>query len=185
MILSDQDIRKELDSGRLVIQNLKDLEVQLQPSSLDVRLSNEFSLLKRPPGASSLKVDEDSTSWFKTFHQDCITLLPKDFLLASTIEYVKVPDDMVVQVEGRSSLGRLGIIVHATAGYIDPGFEGNITLEMCNLSPVPIQLKADMRIGQLVFHKMSSPAEKPYGPDRGSKYGGSQGVVPSKIHLDD
>ena len=111
-------------------------------------------------------------------------LHPGEFALAHTAEFVKIPPDLVARVEGRSSLGRLAIVVHATAGFIDPGFEGTITLELSNLGRAAVKLYSGMRIGQLVFHTMTSPAERPYGIGRGSKYQGQRGAVPSRSGQD-
>ncbi|MFB6185717.1 MAG: dCTP deaminase, partial [Halobacteriaceae archaeon] len=111
-------------------------------------------------------------------------LHPGDFVLGTTIEEVKIPPDLIAHVEGRSSLGRLAIVVHATAGLADPGYEGQITLELSNLGSAPVSLTPGMRISQLTFTELSSPAQRPYGPDRGSKYQGQEGPQPSKIQSD-
>ena len=189
MILSDRDIKKRLDDESIVIDPLTDPELQIQPASVDLRLGHEFVVYKLPHVACIDTRDPESTEGYtEEVHiedGDHFILHPGEFVLGSTYEWVQVPDDLVARVEGRSSIGRLAVVVHATAGFIDPGFEGRITLELSNLGRVAVKLYPGSRISQLVFHEMSSPAERPYGPDRGSKYFGQEGPVVSRIQDDD
>lgn len=169
MILSDKDITRELAIGNLKIDPLDDPALQIQPASVDLRLSGTV-IRENYPRQETFDIGEE------------IVLYPQEFILASVYEKVTIPDYLVAQIEGRSSIGRKGILVHATAGYIDPGFEGNITLEMFNLSRNRVTLVVGSRVAQLVIHRMSTPSARPYGKDRGSKYVGkdSEGTVPSK-----
>lgn len=153
MILSDRTIKEYLDEGRISIEpsSLRDI----QPASMDLRLSNEFRI---PEKNYIIK-------------GNTYTLYPGEFILGSTQEYIKIPDDIVARVEGRSSMGRLGVTMHITAGFIDPGFEGRITLEIANLGNSPVRLCAGQRVCQIVFETMTTPASIPYGHEaRDSKY---------------
>ena len=184
MILSDIDIKKEIKSGRLRITPFD--KNSIQPASLDVKMGSEFRIFKNTQKAF-LDVKEpadDYMEFIKIPNGKPLIVHPGEFLLGTTIEKIKLPNDLVGQLNGRSSLGRIGIIVHATAGFIDPGFEGYITLEMTNLANIPIMLYPGMRIGQIAFTRMSSAAEKPYGPSRGSKYSGQVGPTISRIWKD-
>jgi len=164
MILSDNDIAKHLSVSSLVISPIQ--ENQIQPASVDLRLDRYL-------------LDEDGEKI--DIFDESYMLQPGEFLLGSTIEYVEIPDFLVGRVDGRSSIGRLGVMVHITAGYIDPGFCGNITLEICNISKKPFELKYDSRICQLVLNLLTEPCHRPYGTDGlGSKYHCSDGVVASK-----
>jgi dCTP deaminase len=207
MILSDGDIRRRLEKGDLVVEPLDDPELQIQPASLDMRLGREFLEFKNTnlpcihptsgaemgeyvtktkvghPGQSQL------TEWAeeepdRTIEQDEFILHPGDFVLGTTKERVEIPDDLIAHVEGRSSLGRLAIVVHATAGIVDPGYNGQITLELSNLGKAPVALKPDMRISQLTFTELKNRAEVPYGAERGSKYQGQTGPQASRIEGD-
>jgi dCTP deaminase len=190
MILSDRDIMQSITAGELTIEHVEDFRAQLQPASFDVRLSAELMRF-----APSVGVEIDtraglSVGAMKRSVVDPVEgfiLDPGEFLLASTVERVSLPNNLVAAVNGRSSLGRLGVVVHATAGYIDPGFSGHVTLELFNMGPRPVRLYAGQRVAQLVFYLTITPCERPYGPDRGSKYHGehSRGVVASKVHRDD
>lgn len=209
MILSDGDIRRRLELGDLVIDPIDDPELQIQPASVDLRLGREFLTFKqsnipciRPergtdigryvrqttiPGSSNgqqtlREFEQDDT--VKQDVQDEFVLHPGDFVLGTTKERVAIPADLIAHVEGRSSLGRLAIVVHATAGIVDPGYEGQITLELSNLGTAPVALTPDMRIAQLTFTELSSPAERPYGVERGSKYQGQSGPQASRIEHD-
>lgn len=188
MILSDRELRARLESGSIVIETLEDPEVQIQPASIDLRLSSTFVVYRLPhvpcidprdPGTVNQYTEAVEIAPDASF-----VLQPGEFALGSTIEKVKVPTDLVARVEGRSSIGRMAIVVHATAGFIDPGFEGRITLELSNLGRCAVKLYPGMRISQIVFHQMTSPAERPYGPGRNSKYQGQEGPVPSRIAID-
>ncbi len=184
MILSDIDIKKEIKSKNLLISPFDPKAVQ--PASLDVKMASEFRIFKNStkPYLDVKEPADDFMELIKIKKGDPIIIHPGEFLLGTTIEKVKIPNDMVAQLNGRSSLGRLGIIVHATAGFIDPGFEGFVTLEITNVATLPIALYPGMRIGQLSFTRLSSPAENPYSPKRGSKYSGQVGPTTSRIWRD-
>ncbi|AWB27762.1 dCTP deaminase [Halococcoides cellulosivorans] len=189
MILSDGDIRRRLDSGTLEIEPLADPDLQIQPASVDLRLGREFLEFRHtnipcihPDSEQEVAdyVDETRVDSGEEF-----ILHPGDFVLGTTVERVTVPDDLIAHVEGRSSLGRLAVVVHATAGLCDPGFEGKITLELSNLGTAPVALTPEMRISQLTFTQLTNPAERPYGEERGSKYQGQTGPQASRIQSDD
>ena len=188
MILSDRDIRARLEQGDRQIEPLDDPELQIQPASVDLRLAAEFIVYKLPhvpvidPRAPETL--ESYTSPIRIAEGEPFVLHPGEFALGSTIERVRIPHDLVARVEGRSSFGRLAVVVHATAGFIDPGFEGQITLELSNLGRCAVLLYPGTRISQVVFHTMTSPAERPYGPARGSKYHGQVGPVMSRVNRD-
>ncbi|WP_318570241.1 dCTP deaminase [Salinigranum marinum] len=189
MILSDTDLLARLRGGDLVVEPLDDPDLQVQPASIDVRLGREFLEFQRAnipcihPN-SEAEVDEYVSETIVDEGNEFI-LHPGDFVLGTTKERVEVPPDLVAQVEGRSSLGRLAVVVHATAGFIDPGFRGKITLELSNLGTAPVALTPGMRISQLVFTEMKSPATRPYGTERGSKYQDQTGPQASRIGGDD
>lgn len=187
MILSDRDIRERLARGDLVVDPLEDPDVQVQPASIDLRLSNEFLVFRNPhvPYIDPRGPPQDLTEPLTVPEGGALVLHPGEFVLGSTLERVRIPPDLVARVEGRSSMGRLAVVVHATAGFIDPGFEGRITLELSNLGRVAVALHPGMRISQIVLHEMRSPAQRPYGsPGRGSKYQGQSGPVASRIRDD-
>ncbi|MFB6134502.1 MAG: dCTP deaminase [Halanaeroarchaeum sp.] len=188
MILSDGDILERLEEGDLVIEPLGDVALQVQPASVDVRLGREFLEFQRANIPSihpnSENETEDYTSATVIDDEREFILHPGDFVLATTKERVEIPPDLVAQVEGRSSLGRLAVITHATAGFVDPGFRGRITLELSNLGTAPVALTPEMRIAQLVFTELKNPAEKPYGEERGSKYQDQTGPEASRIQGD-
>ncbi len=188
MILSDRDIKKYIEEGRIKIHPLPDFEIQLGPASLDVRLDNIFRVFNHnqipyidPKNKSTF---ENLTEVVKVEENKPFVLQPGQFILASTLEEVELPDDIGARIEGRSSWGRLGIIVHSTAGYIDPGFKGKITLEMSNIGMLPVLLYPGMRICQLSFEKLSSPAQKPYPQKKDAKYFGDRLPQESKIYKD-
>ncbi len=188
MILSDKDLRARLESGQIVIDPLLDPEVQIQPASIDLRLSSSFIVYRLPHvpciDPRDPKTVENYTEQIEIADGDAFVLQPGEFALGSTVERVKVPSDLVARVEGRSSIGRLAVVVHATAGFVDPGFEGRITLELGNLGRCAVKLYPGMRVSQIVFHQLLSPSERPYGPDRSSKYQGQSGPVTSRIGRD-
>jgi dCTP deaminase len=195
MVLSDRDIREMLEHGMLKVEPLEDLERQLQPCSIDLRLGSQFTFYRQrdlacSPGRTHppLRIGIDDPSEMMVtdeFSENLLTsLYPGEFILASTIESVTLPDFILGRVDGRSSIARLGICCHITAGFIDPGFSGQITLEMFNFSPVPIYLTPGMRICQISFELLSTPADRPYGAARGSKYIGQRGPTPSRIQQD-
>jgi dCTP deaminase len=188
MILSDGDLRARLEEGDLVVDPLDDPDLQIQPSSIDLRLGHEFVTYRTthvpyidPQDAST---QNEYTDRVEVDEGDTFILHPGEFALASTLERIELPDDLVAFVEGRSSLGRLAIVVHATAGLCDPGFEGRITLELSNLGKVPVALHPRMRISQIVLHEMKSPAQRPYGSERGSKYQGQERPELTRIQRD-
>ena len=185
MILSDTDIARRLEAGDLVIDPLDDPELQIQPASVDLRLGTEFLEFRRTNipcihPDSEREVDEYVTETVVE-DGDAFILHPGDFVLGTTAERVEIPPDLLAHVEGRSSLGRLAIVVHATAGLCDPGYRGQITLELSNLGAAPVALRPGMRVSQLTFTELSSPAERPYGSGRGSKYQDQTGPQASKI----
>ena len=188
MILSDVDLKQRLDSGDIVVEPLGDPELQIQPASIDLRLSDQFAVYKLPHlpfiDAREAKDLERYTTQITIPEGDAFTLHPGEFALGCTLETIKVPPDLVARVEGRSSIGRIAVVVHATAGFIDPGFEGQITLEFANLGRCAVRLYPGMRISQIVFHTMVTPSERPYGAARGSKYQGQRGPVASRIGND-
>jgi dCTP deaminase len=188
MILSDADILDRLAEGDLVIEPLEDVDLQVQPASVDLRLGREFLEFQHAnipcihPN-SEQEVDE----YVAETHVDEggeFILHPGDFVLGTTVERVEIPPDLIAHVEGRSSLGRLAIVVHATAGLCDPGFSGKITLELSNLGTAPVALTPGMRISQLTFTELKTPADRPYGEERGSKYQDQSGPQASKIQGD-
>lgn len=181
MLLSDRDIRAELASGRVVLDPLDDDMVQ--PSSIDVRIDRYFRLFdnhKYPVIDPALEQPE-LTRLVDVAQDDAFVLHPGEFVLASTYEVVTLPDDVAARLEGKSSLGRLGLLTHSTAGFIDPGFSGHVTLELSNVATLPIKLWPGMKIGQLCFFRLSSPAEHPYGTgSSGSRYQGQRGPTASR-----
>lgn len=187
-ILSDKTIKEYLEKGKIVIDPLKD-EQQIQPSSVDMRLGDEFKVFKviRKPYIDP-KDEEDIAEYMESStvpEGEAFIIHPNEFALATTQEYVKVPDDLVARVEGRSSMGRLGVTMHVTAGYVDPGFEGRITLEISNIGAMPVALYPGQRVCQLVFETMTTPAELPYGhPKRNSKYMKQLKPESSRVKLD-
>ena len=187
-ILSDKSIKKYLDEGKIGIEPLLDKK-QIQPSSVDMRLGNEFKVFKviRKPYIDP-KDEEDIASYMESSsvnEGNAFIIHPNEFALATTLEYVKVPDDLVARVEGRSSMGRLGVTMHVTAGFIDPGFEGKITLEISNIGAMPVALYPGQRVCQIVFETMTTPSELPYGhPDRNSKYMHQTKPESSRVKLD-
>jgi dCTP deaminase len=181
MILSDRTIREELDAGRIIIDPLD--ESCIQPSSVDLRLDRLFRVfLNHTMPVIDVKEDlEDLTRLVEIGEGEAFILHPGEFVLGSTYEKVSLPDDLVGRIEGKSSLGRLGLLIHSTAGFIDAGFSGHITLELSNVANLPITLYPGMKIGQVSFLRMTTPADVPYGSARvGSKYQGQRGPTPSR-----
>ena len=181
VILSDRDLRTEINDGRIIIEPFD--EACVQPSSIDVKVSHLFRVFRNHSTAVlDVKKDlTDLTELVEVPEGEAFMLHPGEFALGSTLERVAVPTDLVARVEGKSSLGRLGLVIHSTAGFIDAGFDGHITLELANLANLPITLYPGMKIGQISFIKMTSPAEKPYGSGaKGSKYQGQRGPTPSR-----
>ena len=188
MILSDTDLLERLGEGELVVDPIDDLDTQVQPASIDMRLGSEFLEFQRTniPCIHPNRADEVDEYVRETYVEegDEFILHPGDFVLGTTKERVEIPPDLVATVEGRSSLGRLAIIIHATAGFIDPGFSGQITLELSNLGAAPVALSPGMRVSQIVFTELKSPSTRPYGSERGSKYQNQAGPRASKIQDD-
>jgi dCTP deaminase len=184
MLLSDRDIRAEVQAGRVVLEPFDGAMVQ--PSSIDVRLDRFFRVFEnhRYPHIDPAAEQPDLTRLVETVGDEPFVLHPGEFVLASTYEVVSLPDDIAARLEGKSSLGRLGLLTHSTAGFIDPGFSGHVTLELSNVATLPITLWPGMKIGQLCFFRLSSPAEHPYGSAvHGSRYQGQRGPTPSRSHL--
>jgi dCTP deaminase len=181
MVLSDRTIRRLLEEGRVGIEPYE--EELLQPSSVDVRVDRFFRVFNnaRYPFIDVKREMEDLTSLVEVSPDEPFILHPGEFVLGSTLERVTLPDDLVARLEGKSSLGRLGLLIHSTAGFIDPGFDGHVTLELSNVANLPITIYPGMKIGQLSFVQMSEPAETPYGAGAlGSKYQGQRGPTPSR-----
>ncbi len=183
MLLSDRDIRSEIDAGRVKVDPFDPGLVQ--PSSIDVRLDRFFRVFEnhKYPHIDPSVEQPDLTRLVETNGEDAFVLHPGEFVLASTYEVVSLPDDIASRLEGKSSLGRLGLLTHSTAGFIDPGFSGHVTLELSNVATLPIKLYPGMKIGQLCMFRLSSPAEHPYGSaGYGSRYQGQRGPTPSRSH---
>lgn len=174
MILSDKTILKMLDEKSLVIEPVT--KEQIQPASVDIRLGNTFSIVDDTPSGI---ITLDSSISYKTITTDTYLILPGQFVLATTMEYFELPDDLTAFVEGRSSLGRMGLFIQ-NAGWVDPGFKGEITLELFNANRCAIELKAGRRVGQLVFAQMDDHALNPYN----GKYQGQKGATGSRVFMD-
>jgi dCTP deaminase len=181
MLLSDRDLVGEIKSGRLGLEPFEPALVQ--PSSIDVRLDRWFRVFNnsRYTHIDPARQQDDLTSLREVPDGEPFVLHPTEFVLASTLEVVTLPDDLAGRLEGKSSLGRLGLLTHSTAGFIDPGFSGHVTLELSNVANLPIMLWPGMKIGQLCLFRLSSPAEHPYGSAiYGSRYQGQRGPTPSR-----
>jgi dCTP deaminase len=184
VLLSDGDLRKELQSGRLGLEPFDD--VMVQPSSVDVRLDRFFRVFNntRYTHIDPRQQQDDLTTMVEAEDDEPFVLHPGEFVLGSTFEAVRLPDDLAGRLEGKSSLGRLGLLTHSTAGFIDPGFTGHITLELSNVANLPITLWPGMKIGQLCLFRLTSAAEHPYGSQKaGSRYQGQRGPTPSRAYL--
>lgn len=182
MILSDRTIREALQEGRLGIDPLD--ETAIQPSSVDLRLSPQFRIFHNheTPTIDVRKNQQSLSELIEVREDEAFPLHPREFVLAATLERITLPDSLVARLEGKSSLGRLGLLVHSTAGFVDAGFRGQLTLELLNVTNLPILLYPNMRIAQVSFFEMSSPAEKPYGSEGiGSKYQEQQGPTASRF----
>jgi dCTP deaminase len=181
MVLSDRTIRRLLGEGRIGIDPYA--EELLQPSSVDVRVDKLFRVFRnsRYPFIDVKQEMEELTELVEIDPQEAFILHPGEFVLGSTLERITLPDDLVARLEGKSSLGRLGLLIHSTAGFIDPGWDGHVTLELSNVANLPITIYYGMKIGQLSFVQLSEPAEHPYGTGSlGSKYQGQAGPTPSR-----
>ena len=185
MILSDRDIREQIGSGRIEIEPFTPDAVQ--PSSVDLHLDSRFRVFRnnRYRYIDVRQEQPELTELLEISGDEPFVLHPGEFVLGSTLERVALPNDLVARLEGKSSLGRLGLLIHSTAGYVDPGWDGNLTLELSNVANLPIALYQGMKIGQISFQKLSSPVEVAYGDARiGSKYRGQRDPTASLYHLD-
>jgi dCTP deaminase len=184
VLLSDRDIQAEIAAGRVQLEPFE--TAMVQPSSVDVRLDRYFRVFEnhRYPHIDPAQEQPDLTRLVEPAGEEPFILHPGEFALASTYEVVTLPDDVAGRLEGKSSLGRLGLLTHSTAGFIDPGFSGHVTLELSNVATLPIKLWPGMKIGQLCLFRLSSAAEHPYGSAKyGSRYQGQRGPTPSKSYL--
>lgn len=188
MILSDRDILTRLEQGDITITPTPDLDTQLQPASLDLRLGYDFQTFNYTRQALIDPADprtfEQLTSLTQLQDGERFLVHPGEFVLATTLEHVEIPDDLLARLEGRSSIGRIGIVIHSTAGYIDPGFKGKITLEISNLGRIAVALYPRMRICQIAFEEMSSPVRSGYGEKHGAKYQGQSVATASRLFED-
>jgi dCTP deaminase len=180
MILSDRTIREQIEAGRIVIDPFDPDCVQ--PSSVDLHVDAEFRVFRnnRYPFID-VKQAQDLTELVEVKPDEAFILHPGEFVLGSTLERVAIPDDLVARLEGKSSLGRLGLLIHSTAGYVDPGWDGYLTLELSNVANLPITIYPGMKIGQISFFQLTTPADTPYG-SAGNKYQGQRGPTASRIH---
>jgi dCTP deaminase len=181
VLLSDRDIKAEIDAGRVAVDPYD--PGMIQPSSIDVRLDRWFRVFEnhKYPHIDPSTEQPDLTRLLEPEGDEPFVLHPGEFVLGSTYEVVTLPDDVAGRLEGKSSLGRLGLLTHSTAGFIDPGFSGHVTLELSNVATLPIMLFPGMKIGQLCLFRLSSPAENPYGSAvYGSRYQGQRGPTPSR-----
>ena len=190
MLLSDRDIKAVIGSGRVRLEPYD--EEMVQPSSVDVRLDKYFRLFDnhKYPFIDPAEDQPELTRLIEVEHGEPFILHPGEFVLGSTFEVVTLPDDLAARLEGKSSLGRLGLLTHSTAGFVDPGFSGHVTLELSNVATLPIKLWPGMKVGQLCFFELSSPTENPYGSAKhGSRYQGQRGPTASRsfqnFHLTD
>jgi dCTP deaminase len=183
VILSDVTIRKALAEGRIIIEPL--LDGGVQPSSVDLRVDRYFRVFRNDttPYIDPKLAQEDLTELVEIGEGKAFVLHPGEFVLGSTLERVALPDDLVARLEGKSSLGRLGLLIHSTAGFVDAGWDGHLTLELSNVANLPIAIYPGMKIGQISFLQMTTPAEHPYGSgEAGSKYQGQRGPTPSRYY---
>ena len=184
MLLSDRDIRAEVESGQIALDPWD--PAMVQPASVDVRLDKYFRVFEnhRYPSIDPATEQAELTRMVEATAEEPFILHPGEFVLASTYELVTLGDAIAARLEGKSSLGRLGLLTHSTAGFIDPGFSGHVTLELSNMATLPVKLYPGMKIGQLCFFRLTSPAENPYGSAAyGSRYQGQRGPTASRSHL--
>jgi dCTP deaminase len=185
MVLSDHTIKEEIAKGRIIIRPLG--EGCIQPASVDLHLDRNILIFRnnRVPYIDVRKTNDRLTDMVAMADDDPFMLHPGEFVLGSTLEHVEVPADLVARLEGKSSLGRIGLLIHSTAGYVDPGWKGHLTLELSNVSSLPITLYHRMKIGQISYLRLTTPADLLYGSaELGSKYQNQQDPTPSKVHLD-
>jgi len=184
MVLSDHTIRQFVASGRIRIEPFDPADVQ--PSSVDLHLGSDFQVFRnsRYPYIDPSREQSGLTERVDASPEEPFVLHPGEFVLGTTSERITLPDDVVARLEGKSSLGRLGLLIHSTAGYVDPGWDGRLTLELSNVANLPIVLTPGMKIGQISFAQMTTPVDRPYGSSGlGSKYQGQTEATPSKAHL--
>jgi dCTP deaminase len=182
MILSDRTITEEVKAGRIVIDPFD--EACVQPSSVDLHVDSQFRVFanSRYPFIDVRAEMPDLTEVVEMKPDEPFILHPGEFVLGSTLERVALPDDLVARLEGKSSLGRLGLLIHSTAGYVDPGWDGYLTLELSNVANLPITIYPGMKIGQISFFRLTTPAEVPYGAaGTRSKYQGQRGPTASRF----
>ena len=180
-VLSDRDITAAITAGRIRIDPYNASDVQ--PSSVDLHLDRSFRVFRnnRYPYIDVRAAQPDLTDLLSVADDESFVLHPGEFVLGSTLERVRLPDDLVARLEGKSSLGRLGLLIHSTAGFIDPGWDGHVTLELSNVANLPITIYHEMKIGQISFMQLSEPTSRPYGTSSlGSKYQGQRGPTPSR-----
>ena len=185
MVLSDRTIRRELDEGRIVVRPIDPDDIQ--PASIDLHLDNRFLVFSnsRQPYIDVQQPLENLTEPVEIDDATPFMLHPGEFVLGSTQEHIELPNDLVARLEGKSSLGRIGLLIHSTAGFVDPGWQGRLTLELSNVARLPIALYQGMKIGQISFLRLTEPAERLYGsPELGSKYQGQSGPTASRFHRD-
>jgi dCTP deaminase len=181
MVLADRTIRRLLEEGGIEIDPF-DGEL-IQPSSVDVRVDRFFRVFHnaRYPYIDVREPQEELTELVEIGDEQPFILHPGEFVLGSTLERIRLPDDLVARLEGKSSLGRLGLLIHSTAGFIDPGWDGHVTLELSNVANLPITIYHEMKIGQISFMQLTEPTSTPYGSSSlGSKYQGQRGPTPSR-----
>ncbi len=184
MVLSDRSIRQLIGAGRIGVEPFNPADVQ--PSSIDLHLGADFQVFRnsRYPYIDPSTEQAGLTERVDASAEEPFVLHPGEFVLGTTIERITLPDDIVARLEGKSSLGRLGLLIHSTAGYVDPGWDGRLTLELSNVANLPIVLTPGMKIGQISFAQMTTPVDRPYGTaDLGSKYQGQTEATPSRAHL--
>jgi dCTP deaminase len=185
MVLSDRTIKAQLAVGRIVISPLD--ENDIQPSSVDLHVDRKFRVFRgqRHPYIDVRAPMVDLTELVEIPDDQPFILHPGEFVLGSTLEHIGLPDDLVARLEGKSSLGRLGLLIHSTAGYVDPGWNGNLTLELSNVANLPITIYYGMKIGQISFIQMTTPVDRPYGSESlGSRYYGQTDPTPSRFFQD-
>jgi dCTP deaminase len=185
MVLSDKSIREEIDKGRIVISPLDSSDIQ--PASVDLHLDRKVLVFtnSRQPYIDVKESLENLTELVEIQNGNPFILHPGEFVLGSTVEHIELPEDLVARLEGKSSLGRIGLVIHSTAGFVDPGWKGHLTLELSNLARLPITLYYGMKIGQISFLQLTTPAERLYGSESlGSKYQGQTDPTPSRFHQD-
>lgn len=185
MVLSDRVIRQQLAEGRIVVDPIDANDIQ--PASIDLHLDRRFLVFsnRRQPYIDVREPLDNLTEEVRIEDDSPFMLHPGEFALGSTLEHIELPDDLVARLEGKSSLGRLGLLIHSTAGFVDPGWKGSLTLELSNVARLPIALYYGMKIGQISFLQLTAPAERLYGsPELGSRYQGQTGPTASRFHQD-